>query len=67
MLSQVPGSLRIQKESGLFSYLPWRRNTFKYKEKAANNEEELDRDVAHQFGGDLLRPELGWATVRRIS
>ena len=69
VLSQVPGSLRIQKESGLFSYLPWRRNTsmFKYKEKVASNEDELDSGVAHQFGGGLLRPEVGWATVRRIS
>ena len=33
---------------------------FKYKEKAANNEEELDSDAAHQFWGDLLRPEVGW-------
>ena len=40
---------------------------FKYKEKVASNEDELDSGVAHQFGGGLLRPEVGWATVRRIS
>ena len=40
---------------------------FKYKEKAASNEDKLDSGISHQFGGGLLSPEVGWATVRRIS
>ena len=63
LLCAQPGSREFEDSKGFWPvFIPSleEKHMFKYKDKAANNEEELDSDVAHQCWGDLLRPEVGW-------